>query len=596
MVATPHLHSGTNIQLSLACDIEQVRPVARVAREFLAAKNLSEEELMACELTLVEACNNAVNYALPSRQLDPISVELHCNESEIEIRIHDHTAGFELPEKIILADDDSETGRGLFIMKSLMDNISYSGADGENTLTLKRFRSFKNIITAVLPLERMEDLKSKLAESEQIVNEMAEELSSCYESLSAIFRSGTELGKTDNLLNFSRSLCEDLLKITSADWFLLRIVPKRTTVLSVFASSAGGEHLLPLITNIARIGASAELKAGAYRKDILFGSENPLDPNDPIQSMQPTKVGLVHPFYFAETLIGTLTIGKKSNERPFTSAHVNVVHTLADFLAIQIVNARIYEEQLNHRLVTRELEIASEIQRALLPKKLPQLRGFGLAGYCQSARHVGGDFFDVVSINQHSALLIIADVMGKGVPAAMFAAILRSILRGSLELEDQPAALLSRVNGLLHDELSEVDMFITAQLAFVDVQAREVIVASAGHCPALIFSGDNPEPKLISPEGMPLGILRETLFTEITEKLSHDCRLILYTDGVTESRNPNEQFFGHQRLVQWMGKRGSELDTAEKLKESLAAELNNFQEQAAPGDDQTFLILAEETF
>lgn len=596
MVASPHLHSGLKIELSLACDIEQVRPVARAAREFLAAKGLSEEELMACELSMVEACNNAVNYALPSRQLDPIAIELFCNDLEIEIRIYDHTGGFELPKEIVLVDGESETGRGLFIMNSLMDKINYSGADGENTLTLKKLRSAKSLVTPMVSLKKIEDLKTRLAESEQVVNEMAEELSSCYESLSAIFRSGTELGKTDNLLNFSRSLCEDLLKITSADWFLLRIVPKRTTVLSVFASSKPDEQLPPLITNIAKIGSSAELKAGAYRKDILFNAENPLDQNDPIQSMQPTKVGLIHPFYFAETLIGTLTIGKKSNDRPFTAAHVNVIHTLADFLAIQIVNARIYEEQLNHRLVTRELEIANEIQRALLPKKLPQLRGFGLAGYCQSARHVGGDFFDVVSINEHSALLIIADVMGKGIPAAMFAAILRSILRGAPELADQPAALLSRVNGLLHEELSEVDMFITAQLAFVDVQARELVIASAGHCPALIFSGDNPEPKLISPEGMPLGILRDTLFTELREKLSHDCRVVFYTDGVTESRNPNEEFFGHQRLVQCVGTRVSGVNTAEQLKKSLAAELNDFQEQATPGDDQTFLILAEETF
>lgn len=589
MLALSHSPSIGNFQISLVCEIEQVRPVARAAHEHLAEAGLSDEELMACELALVEACNNAVLYVMPSRQFDPIHVEVNCSPTEIEIQIHDHTAGFDLPDKVDLAAQESESGRGLFLMQSLMDTVSYERTIGDNTLTMKKFRLPENPRRPAP--EKLDELKKKLAESEQIVTEMAEELSSCYESLSAIFRSGTELGKTDNLQNFSRSLCYDLVKITSADWFLLRIVPKRTTVLSVFASSMPDQHLPPLITNIAKASTSAELKAGAYRKDVLFNSENPLDSGDPLRSMQPTKVGLIHPFYFAETLIGTLTIGKSTNKRPFTAAHVNVVHTLADFLAIQIVNARIYEEQLNHRLVTRELEIAREIQRALLPKELPQLSGFSLAGFCQSARHVGGDFYDAVSVNEHSALLIIADVMGKGVPAAMFAAILRSILRGSPELTNQPAALLSRANALLHQELSEVEMFITAQLAFIDVKVKEIVVASAGHCPALIFLKNNPEPKLISPEGMPLGILADTPFTEVRESLADDCRIILYTDGVTESRNPSEQFFGLHRLVAWMNGSAKSLHSAEEIKDSLSAELKNFQEESTPRDDQTFLIL-----
>ncbi|MEO6036548.1 MAG: SpoIIE family protein phosphatase [Verrucomicrobiota bacterium] len=592
MVALSHLPSTSSLQLKLACEIEQVRPATHAAREFLAGKGLSDEELMACELALVEACNNAVLYVMPSRQFDSIQVEIQCDDVEVKISVHDHTAGFDLPDETILVDQESESGRGIFLMKSLMDYVSYERLIGDNTLTLKKLRQTPKPVR--LTRESVEELKAKLAESELVVTEMAEELSSCYESLSAIFRSGTELGKTDNLQNFSQSLCYDLVKITSADWFILRIVPKRTTVLSVFASSTPDQQLPPLITNIAKVGTSAELKSGAYRKDVLFDSENPLDPGDPLRSMQPAKVGLIHPFYFAETLIGTLTIGKTTNDRPFTAAHVNVIHTLADFLAIQIVNARIYEEQLNHRLVTRELEIAREIQRALLPKKLPQLAGFSLAGYTQSARHVGGDFYDAVSVSDHSALLIIADVMGKGVPAAMFAAILRSIFRGSPELANQPAALLSRANSLLHQDLSEVEMFITAQLAFIDVHAHEMVVASAGHCPVLVFSGNNPEPKIISPEGMPLGILADTLFTEAREPLTNDCRVILYTDGVTESRNPSEEFFGYHRLASWMSGTAAGLRTADEIQDSLAAVLRDFQEESAPKDDQTFLILAAE--
>ncbi len=543
---------------------------------------------MACELALVEACNNAVLYAAPSRAFEKIEVTLFCDETVIETRIHDHTAGFELSKKIQLAEQSSESGRGLFIIQSLMDEVTYINNGDGNTLTMRKARSF--------PKFDAHDLKLKLAESEQVISEMAEELGSCYESLSAIFRSGTELSKGGNLKSFSQTLCHDLLKITSADWFLLRVAADDGTVLSNYVASEPELHPEPLQLSGTETSSSAELKAASLHKDIWFSRQIPLHENDPLRAMQPASLGLIHPFYFADTLTGTLTLAKKVSERPFTAAHVNIVHTVSDFLAMQIVNARLHEEQLNHRLVTHELEIAQGIQRALLPKQLPKLSGFSLAGFCESARHVGGDFYDVVSINEHSALLIIADVMGKGIPAALFAAVLRSVLRGAPELANQPAALLSRVNRLLHEELSEVEMFITAQLAFVDVRSRELTIASAGHCPALLLGNDDSKPRLISPEGMPLGILCDTHFAEETMLLPHNARLVLHTDGVTESRNPRDEFFGQSRLITWLSDNAPLLRTAEEWKNSLASELRQFQKQIVPRDDQTFLVLAEETF
>ena len=137
-----------------------------------------------------------------------------------------------------------------------------------------------------------------------------------------------------------------------------------------------------------------------------------LEEIDPLRQVKPDSLGLVHPFYFGDTLIGTLTVGKTVSRVPFSAAQTNVVHTFADFLAIQIVNARFQAEQVNNLLMARDLQIAKNIQRNLLVKTLPQLTGFGLAGYCESARQVGGDFYDVVKLSDHSLLMVIADVMG----------------------------------------------------------------------------------------------------------------------------------------------------------------------------------------
>ncbi|MBI3191688.1 MAG: SpoIIE family protein phosphatase [Pedosphaera parvula] len=125
-----------------------------------------------------------------------------------------------------------------------------------------------------------------------------------------------------------------------------------------------------------------------------------------------------------------------------------MVRTFADFLAIQIATARMQEEQMNLRLVMHELSIARNIQRALLPKTLPQPPRFGLAGFCESAREVGGDFYDVVELTSDSLLLVIADVMGKGIPAAMFAATLRTLVRSMSRQAPHPGRLLAQMNRL----------------------------------------------------------------------------------------------------------------------------------------------------
>jgi serine phosphatase RsbU (regulator of sigma subunit) len=311
--------------------------------------------------------------------------------------------------------------------------------------------------------------------------------------------------------------------------------------------------------------------------------------------------GLVHPFFFDGNLIGTLTVGKTANRQPlatnqsdviFTAAQTNVLNTFADFLAIQIVNARLQEEELSSRLVTRDLEIASNIQRSLLPKTLPPLPDFGLAGFCRSARAVGGDFYDVLKTTDHSALLVIADVMGKGIPASLFAAILRTLLRSMPELIHQPAKLLTRVNQVLYEELSSVDMFITAQLAFVEARERRLTVASAGHCPLLLATGANAEGKAFSPEGMPLGILSNAIFRDEIVELPQHCCALLYTDGLTEALNSQGNRFGQERLMNWLERNATISQAAGQLKESLAAELGNFQSNADLSDDQTFLIMA----
>ena len=582
-------------RLSLACEVGEVRPATKAVRVFLVAQGLAEDEARACELALVEACNNAIHYVGEPSQRQPFQIDVLCDPTQVELRVSDHTAGFDWPARVGLPAKGSERGRGLYLIQKLMDGAHYLRGREENCLVMRKRRGLPPPRVRPSADPQADQLKSRLAESEEVLAQMAEELSSCYESLAAIFRYNAELGKTPDLEDFARRLLNDLLQITGADWFVLRLVAKEGARLAVFCASEPFQTSPP-VNAAPGSGASdsVEAEAAVTRQDVWFDVQRPLAAGDPLGQVRPGAMGLVHPFFFGETFFGTLTLGKSGSPQPFTAAQTNVIHTFADFLAIQIVNARFREEQVNSRLVSHELDIAQNIQRSLLPKSLPQLPGIGLAGFCESARQVGGDFYDVLQLGQHSLLLVIADVMGKGIPAAMFAAILRSLVRAAPELSSQPAALLARVNRLLYDDLSGVEMFITAQLVFVDAKHRWLVTASAGHCPALLAVAADGPVRALSPEGMPLGILPDTAFSDETAELAAHSRLLLYTDGLTEARNAKGELFGQHRLSDWLKQTAARPLTAEQLKIELAAELARFNANRAFTDDQTFLILADE--
>jgi len=238
------------------------------------------------------------------------------------------------------------------------------------------------------------------------------------------------------------------------------------------------------------------------------------------------------------------------------------------------------------------LKIAEDIQRSLLPRNLPVIPGFSLAGYCKSARPIGGDFYDVVPLKDGSLLLVIVDVMGHGVPSALFAAEFHSLARVMPEWVSKPCEVLARANQLMFDELAAVDMFVTAQVAFFDPRCRQLRLANAGHCPALLANSKG-QIRQIAPEGMPLGLLRDCPFEDEIVEIEPNSKLLLFTDGVIDTENPTGDRFGLERLQNWLAHSSRRRQSkGETLKFDLASDLARFQGSASLCDDQTFLLLS----
>jgi len=607
--------AGASCWLEMACQLDQIRPTTAAARSFLLERQVSHSDADACELALVEACNNAVQYTPPEKQGQPIHVQVLCRPERLELHVIDHSPGFDWPAEIELPSPEEEHGRGLFIIHSLMDDVAYLRSSTENRLVLGKRRvpspaASASRIETTLGIEKgrqpsLSDLQQRLALTEQATATMAKELCFRSEALHAIFRCSSELGRGGDVGDFADRLLGDLLRIAEADWFLLRLVSNDRARLEVHNISHPDLNLEPLsILPTSDAGDaddavasdewwSVEKKAVVTRREAAFGVEAPLAEEDPLADAFPQSRGFVRPIFHGETLLGTLTVGRKSNGPSFSNEQIEVIHTFSEFLAIQIVNADLRQKQMDLQVTAHELEIARNIQESLLPKFFPAMPGYGLAGFCLSARHVGGDFYDAFEVARGKVLLVVADVMGKGIPAALFAATLHTLLRTMAEWTYQPAELLARMNRQMFEELSAVDMFITVQIVLVDTEERLLTVANAGHCPLLVVtkSGEN---RACAPEGLPLGILPRAIFGEARIPLDECSAALLYTDGLTEARNLHGEFFGQHRLEKWLQESAAQASSAYELSWKFMADLKSFETQVTAADDQTFLILSEE--
>jgi serine phosphatase RsbU (regulator of sigma subunit) len=277
--------------------------------------------------------------------------------------------------------------------------------------------------------------------------------------------------------------------------------------------------------------------------------------------------------------------------RLFTAAQVNLLHTFIDFLAIQIVNARLLDERTATRVTRRELEIAADIQRSLLPGKIPDCPPFALSATCQSALQVGGDFYDLIPAGDGAVLLVIADVMGKGVPAALFAAVLRSTLRSMPQLFSQPGELLGAANRTLFPDLSRVDMFATAQVVYLNPRRQEMVSASAGHCPLLVWRPGEAEASVFGQSGFPLGVEPQAKYPQTVALLPPGAAALLYTDGLSETRNAAGEMLGEEKLLELLAATASRTSGTEAGKHFLLQRLADFRDHAPLTDDQTLILI-----
>ena len=269
-----------------------------------------------------------------------------------------------------------------------------------------------------------------------------------------------------------------------------------------------------------------------------------------------------------------------------TSVSSELVAVLARSVELILTGAR---DEAERARVGSELAIGRRIQRSLLPRSFPEVEGWTFAAHYEPAREIGGDLFDVFRLRGEGRRIgiLIADVTGKGIPAALLMADVRALLHAAADNADGPADALGRVNRILVNERA-TSLFVTAALLAVDAESGAVRYASAGHEAPLVARAGGRIDRLDA-AGPILGAFADAEFAEETSIVEPGAAVLLYTDGLTEARDSDRHFYGDERLLATLaGARGR---SAEAIKESLVADVLAFRGDAEAFDDTTLLVV-----
>jgi serine phosphatase RsbU (regulator of sigma subunit) len=275
-------------------------------------------------------------------------------------------------------------------------------------------------------------------------------------------------------------------------------------------------------------------------------------------------------------------------DRTLTLDEKDFLASLAMQAAVAIENARFHERALEWQRVETDLAAARDIQRSLLPQQMPDIPGYSIAARSVTCYEVGGDYLDIVTLPLGDIVFVVADVAGKGLSSALvgtsFRAALRAMANSGINLLD----LATRINRLHHDEGPEARRrYVTTFLARLSPATNTLEVVNAGHNPAFLVTGGG-EVHRIESSGIPVGLFPWSGYTSEQFVLDSGSRLLIYTDGLSETCR-GEEMFGEDRLLQVF--RGCTAVNAQGAIESLWAALDEFSDEPHQSDDMSALIL-----
>ncbi len=304
-------------------------------------------------------------------------------------------------------------------------------------------------------------------------------------------------------------------------------------------------------------------------------------------------VVLTVPMFQKDRLVGFINVGPKLSGSLYSQEDLNLLSTVAAQAATAIENARLMKSEREKVRISEELSLAREIQKGLLPKGDPVVRGLDIAGVSLPALSVGGDYYDFIPLAQDRLLVVIGDVSGKGMSAALYMSKIQGMVQLAAHMYRSPKDMLVHINRRIFEGIDRRS-FITMILALFDLKKRQVVLCRAGHTKALVGRGAALRP--LDASGIALGLERGPVFEEQIEEvrvpIRPDSIFVFYTDGVTEVMNEHNAELGERAVLELV--RSHRDQSAKAIRETVLARVDAFRGASEPADDITLVVVKGE--
>ena len=304
---------------------------------------------------------------------------------------------------------------------------------------------------------------------------------------------------------------------------------------------------------------------------------------------------IIAPVLFQDELLAVLAVTNPSDGLAFTQTDFSLVESLAEQVGLAVHNSDAMQIQIEKNKMDLDMQLAGKVQGLLLPKEYPPADDIAFASHYTAAQKVGGDLYDVFSLDERTIAFAIADVAGKGISASLLMAICQTHLRHFARAERSPAKVLSAINTAMQRTMQR-DMFITMIYAVLDIETEELILARAGHEPAFFYDSHSDGSLDVGPihsPGMAIGMVPAEIFDPVIRDtrihFGPEDALLLYTDGVTESTNPKGEEFSGKRLLGVLTEQGNR--SAQDTIACVLDEVHRFAQGTSQADDLTLIAV-----
>ncbi|HKI77766.1 MAG TPA: SpoIIE family protein phosphatase [Ignavibacteriaceae bacterium] len=418
------------------------------------------------------------------------------------------------------------------------------------------------------------NISATAVQNSQVVNEIKKvnrELDSRINRLNSLF----ELSKEFGLFSESTRVAKLLVYSVIGQFLVSKfaVVSFEGEAIRILESKYPQDELITVIRNYGITSIQSSISNHKIRKSYPEFAKFGIELIVPMQLQGKTK--------------GLIFLSKRINNLDYSETDIEFIYSVGSLAIISLENKRLFKEELEKQKLEEELELAKEIQKNLLPSKFPEFKNFEIAATNISSKQVGGDYYDIINLDKNKYAVAIADVSGKGVPAALLMANIQAFLKTICRQQMDISEATGLINDLLCENITD-GKFITFFWTIVDDEKKSIKYVNAGHNhPLLIRDG---KIRKLDKGGMILGVMKTDLeyLSECIELKTNDT-IIMFTDGITEAMNKHHDEFSDEKLEQIALNLYKK--SAEEILSGIHKEVVNFTKGAIQSDDITLMVL-----